>query len=282
MRWNIVAGRLFWFVTILACKWAVSWTSWYARSRKERTLPRSICLIQLTRKKCWRCLARSFGKLSGNAGSNAEQEFLEEAVASLTVEDKVVGVQLALFAEMIKDRQWNSTTLSEVGESERLGLSFLRRCFETNSVNPDYPRHRQAAQNVLKTLLPDFGTTIKSGSKSSASLLEASGYASDPNEFETLVRILTRQLRLVKPVESDDREGDRGYDQSSPERSRQRYSLMHDLSGSTCQCLGIWRFGIGTGGTIIGRTHGRILGSSRTFQPPQLGWARQNSAPDWP
>ena len=60
---------------------------------------------------------------------------------------------------------------------------------------------------MLKALLPETGTDIKGQMRSEAELLEASGYAGHPRDFDDLVRILDREIRLITPTEAEVVEG---------------------------------------------------------------------------
>ena len=45
--------------------------------------------------------------------------------------------------------------------------------------------------------------------RSHAELLEASGYASRPKDFDDLIRILDSEIRLITPTDPEGKEGDR-------------------------------------------------------------------------
>ena len=63
--------------------------------------------------------------------------------------------------------------------------------------------HQKAAQAVLKALLPETGTDIKGQMRSRQELLEASGYANRPRDFDDLIRILDPELRLITPTDPE-------------------------------------------------------------------------------
>ena len=56
---------------------------------------------------------------------------------------------------------------------------------------------------MLKALLPGTGTDIKGQMRSEAELREASGYAGRPRDFDDLIRILDRELRLITPTDPE-------------------------------------------------------------------------------
>ena len=63
-------------------------------------------------------------------------QFLDQAVAELAQDGKVISVRLALFAEMIKGKPWTPTTLREVGGTEGVGLTFLEETFASPQAIP--------------------------------------------------------------------------------------------------------------------------------------------------
>src|SRR5262249_43670535 len=106
---------------------------------------------------------RAFGKLPEKSRdtSKDQKDFLNQAVAGLAQEGKVVCVRLALFAEMMKGKAGTPATLREVGGTEGVGANFLEETFSAATAPPDHRYHQQAARGVLESLLPESGTHIK-------------------------------------------------------------------------------------------------------------------------
>ena len=155
-----------------------------------------------------------------------QKAFLEQSVAGLAHEGKVISVRLALFAEMVKGKPWSTATLREVGGARGIGVAFLDETFSAATAPPEHRLHQRAAQAVLKALLPGTGTDIKGQMRSEAELREASGYAGRLRDFEDLIGILDRELRLITPT---DPEGSVNESQSSGEGDGHRfYQLTHD------------------------------------------------------
>jgi serine/threonine protein kinase len=153
-----------------------------------------------------------------------QREFVDLSVTGLAQDGKVISVRLALFAEMMKGKPWTPATLREVGGTEGVGLTFLEETFSASTSPPEHRFHQKAAQSVLKALLPESGTDIKGQMRSRQDLLEASGYANRPRDFDDLIRILDPELRLITPT---DPEGSLTEGQpTSP--SGQYYQLSHD------------------------------------------------------
>lgn len=183
---------------------------------------------------------RAFTALPDQALSPEQEQFLDQAVAGLAQDGKVISVRLSLFAEMIKGKPWTPKTLKAVGGMEGIGVTFLEETFSSSSAPAEHRLHQKAARAVLKALLPEAGTDIKGSMRSQAELLEASGYASRPREFADVLRMLDTELRLVTPtdpegVEVSDASEKRPDGSDAPQRvsevsltSSRFYQLTHD------------------------------------------------------
>jgi formylglycine-generating enzyme required for sulfatase activity len=170
---------------------------------------------------------RAFGKLPERWGETGKEqkEFLNQAVSGLSQGGKVICVRLALFTDMMKGKPWTAAALKEVGGTEGVGVTFLEDTFCSPTANPKHRLHQASAQGVLKALLPGAGTDIKGHMRSRQELLEASGYAGRPRDFEELVRILDSEIRLITPT---DPEGKEGADPSTVGAGARYYQLTHD------------------------------------------------------
>lgn len=130
-----------------------------------------------------------------------QASFITQAVSGLSQDGKVIPVQLSLFAEMVKGRAWAPATLREVGGAQGVGVAFLNATFSAATAPPEHRLHQRAAREVLKILLPGRGTDIKGHMRPRSELLEASGYAGQPADFEALLRLLDTELRLITPID---------------------------------------------------------------------------------
>ncbi len=168
---------------------------------------------------------QAFGKLSAQTSklTEQEQEFVFSIASGLAQDGKVVSVQLALFAEMVKGKRWVPTTLQEVGGTEGIGVNFLDETFSSRTANPKHRLHQEAARQVLNALLPEFDSDIKRHMRSHAELLDASGYQDRPREFNDLLRILDGELRLITPTDPESFQTKSGSDPSA-----KFYQLTHD------------------------------------------------------
>jgi formylglycine-generating enzyme required for sulfatase activity len=153
-------------------------------------------------KKVLAAFGRAFGRLPDKPQdmTTQQQDFLNQAVSALAREGKVICVRLALFAQMMKERTWAPASLKE-GGIEADAADFLEGTFASPSANPKHRLHQQAARAALASLLPEAGTDMKGHVRSRAELVEASGYADRPGQFDELIDILDGELRLITPTE---------------------------------------------------------------------------------
>ncbi|MGO9918469.1 MAG: serine/threonine-protein kinase, partial [Isosphaeraceae bacterium] len=151
----------------------------------------------------------AYGKLPEREQNRTRDQhaFLDQAITELAQDGKVISVRLALFAEMLKGKPWAPETLRQVGGTQGVGVSFLEETFSSPQANPKHRLHQKAAQAVLRALLPETGSDIKGQMRSRQELLEASGYASRPRDFDDLIHILDPELRLITPTEPEGVEG---------------------------------------------------------------------------
>lgn len=172
---------------------------------------------------------RAFGALPEGSHelTRDQKEFLKQAAEGVARDGKVIPVRLALFAEMMKNKPWTPALLKEVGGTEGVGTTFLEETFSSDTAPPEHRYHQKAAREVLAALLPEPGTDIKGHMRSYEHLLEASGYQNHPADFDDMLRLLDRELRLITPTDPEGK--DRTGDSNLPGQSRQKfYQLTHD------------------------------------------------------
>lgn len=219
---------------------------------------------------------KSFEKLPKGQHNltKGQSEFLDQAIDSIATGNKVVPVHLAIFAEMIRSRDWLPETLKQLGGSVGIGARFLNESFSTNYAPSHQRVHEAAVRRVLQALLPNFDTSIKGGQKTQAELLTISGYESSPKHFENLLSILESQLKLISAFEDIDSHRD---DKSKSDKSSHSYQLSHDfLVPSIREWLSEKERA-----TLIGRTKARFSEQSMRWQarhdsrflPSFLDWA---------
>ena len=156
-------------------------------------------------KKVMTAIGRAYGILppSPQEISSEHVSFISKAVAELATNDKVIPVQLALFTEMVKNKVWTIATLKAVGGTEGVGVTFLEEMFSGRLASPHCRMHQKAARSVLQALLSGGASGIKGTMRPFQELLEASGYAHKPEEFDNLLRILDSELRLITPTDPE-------------------------------------------------------------------------------
>jgi serine/threonine protein kinase/formylglycine-generating enzyme required for sulfatase activity len=167
---------------------------------------------------------RAFAALPERPGelSREQEAFLDQAVAGLAQEGKVISVRLALFAEMVKGKPWAPATLESVGGAEGVGVTFLEETFSAATAPPEHRLRQRAARAVLKALLPEQGSDIKGSMRPYVELLAASGLAARPRDFDALLSILDGELRLITPTDPE------GAEDSSRSPGDRYYQLTHD------------------------------------------------------
>jgi hypothetical protein len=116
-----------------------------------------------------------------------------------------------------------------MGGAAGVGVKFLDQKFSATTAPPPNRKHKKAAQEVLKALLPEAGTDIKGHMRTREQLAQASGYERRPNDFEELLNILENHLKLVKPVDWESARQDAGADEPGRAPGAWDYQLTHDF-----------------------------------------------------
>jgi serine/threonine protein kinase/formylglycine-generating enzyme required for sulfatase activity len=175
-------------------------------------------------------IGQAYRELPASRGeaSPEQKAFIKGAIADLTHNDRVVPVQLALFAQMVKDRPWVPSTLKSVGGARGIGETFLEETFNGPSASPAHRAHQRAARSVLASLLADHDRGLKGSMRSYHELLEASGYAQRPRQFESLMRILNSELRLITPTDPQGLDFSESAGESSQNYADRYFHLTHD------------------------------------------------------
>jgi serine/threonine protein kinase/formylglycine-generating enzyme required for sulfatase activity len=164
---------------------------------------------------------KAYGKLpdSTKDWNQDQNEFVRQAIQGLSHDEKVISVRIALLADMMKQKAWTTAALQAVGGIEGVGVTFLEEMFGSRHAPIQHRQHEEAVRGLLASLLPSIGTDIKGAMQSAESLQKAAGYEQKPREFQELMGILDKDLRLITPV--DDSSGADGVTSRS-------YQLAHD------------------------------------------------------
>jgi serine/threonine protein kinase/formylglycine-generating enzyme required for sulfatase activity len=171
----------------------------------------------------------AYGRLSTNPEkfTVAEHRFLDSAIDYLSTDGRVVCVQLALLAEILKGRPWNSREISFQDGGLGLGVRFLEDTFDSDVAQRRHSIHAEGAARLLRRLLPESASRIKGVLHSEQVLMGACGYG-DKNAFRELIRILDNELHLITPT--DRSSGDSfSADSSHAAASETGYQLTHDF-----------------------------------------------------
>ncbi len=172
---------------------------------------------------------RALGKLPDNSRdmTREQQRFLRQSVDDLSESGKIICVRLSLFAEMMKGKPWTPSSLKQVGGTKGVVSTYLEEAFSDSTASPEHRYHQKAARAVLNALIPQSGTEIKGRMRSYDELLQVSGYANRPRDFETLVNVLDSEIRLITPTDPAGVEDE----DDSPRQAaagQKYYQLTHD------------------------------------------------------
>ena len=185
-------------------------------------------LIDLFDKRHARRVLTKFGQGYGCVNTEKptaqEVEFIDAAVDQLAENDRVISVRLALFAEMFRDKPWNTNSLRRAGGVSGVGVAFLEDVFCSRNSRPEHRLHEDAARKILAALLPDSNIDIRGNMQSRSELAHQSGYTNRPQAFADVLRVLDNDLRLISPTNPDGNI----QDQDSQTASEHRYYRCSD------------------------------------------------------
>ena len=150
--------------------------------------------------------------------SKKQEKFIQESIESISVEGKIVPARLAIFADMIKSKSWEMKSIRAVGGVEGLGVQFLEELFVRQSAPNLCKAYEFEVRKVLQALLPKQDASIKGASLSLQEMAKVSGYDLASREFQQLIQILDKELRLISPV---------GFKESE-DVNKLNYQLSHD------------------------------------------------------
>ena len=102
----------------------------------------------------------------------------------------------------------------------------MEETFSADKAPAENRYHQKAVRSVLNTLLPEPGSKIKGRMRSDRDLIDVSGYAARPDDFQALVRILDEKTHLITPTDPEGLGAEEG---AVKEPSVGRfYQLTHD------------------------------------------------------
>ncbi|QDT08891.1 bifunctional serine/threonine-protein kinase/formylglycine-generating enzyme family protein [Planctomycetes bacterium K23_9] len=182
-----------------------------------------------------------FGQANGDLPIDDRQvtleqhEFVQLAIEDMQTDSRVVCVRIALFAQMMKGRPWTPAALQQLGGSSGVGIRFLDQTFGDRTSHVNHRTIETQARSVLSALLPDHGADIK-GRRRSVSDLQSISQVNGA-EFERLLQVLDKELRLITPVDRNSFAQERSAESiagSDPSDAAQMlgaadYQLAHDF-----------------------------------------------------
>lgn len=167
---------------------------------------------------------KAYGKLpeSSKDWTQDQNDFLRQVAEGVSQDRKVISVRIAVFADMMKSRKWTTAELRQVGGIEGVGVTFLEEMFGSRNAPVQHRQHLEGVRGVLSALLPTVGTDIKGSMQSAVMLQKAAGYERKPIEFQELIAILDKNLRLITPVDDGSADG------ANVKELSQNFQLAHD------------------------------------------------------
>lgn len=177
---------------------------------------------------------RGYERLPENLSelTSDQRQFLKTAVNGLAEDGKIVPVQLVTFAEIMKGRDWGMKSLQEVGGTDGVGVRFLDESLGA-SASIESRVHSEAAQHLLKALLPASDSKIKGSMRSEKELQQICGYQHHPMHFQQMIAILDTDLRLITPTDPSgaaiNPAIESALDEGSSTKSSRYFQLTHDF-----------------------------------------------------
>ncbi len=154
-------------------------------------------------------------------------DFIDAALDDMENENgRILPLQLALFAEMARDLDWEGRAYRRMGGATAVGVAFLDSMLSRKSALPAYRNLEEAARAIMEALLPPGGGNLKSKPLTVAELRRRANLESGPKRFRDTLRVLDRELRLVTPFDAEPGNEDGAHAESDADM--RRYQLSHD------------------------------------------------------
>lgn len=168
-------------------------------------------------------MGHAYGALSETADalSPAEQDFIERAIEELAEEDHVISVHLAMFALMVRSRQWSPSLLAAEGGASGATVEFLQQNFDRRTAPPGYRPLREPVAVTLSRLLPPLDSSVTGQLVSRSELaahLELHGFA---GRLPDVLNVLSEELKLITPAQVESSSGGA--------KAEMHYQLAHDF-----------------------------------------------------
>lgn len=138
---------------------------------------------------------------SGDASrASAHATFIQAAATQLCRSGPVLPIQVTLFWELIKNREWDAHDIEDLQTPHDLAKRFLESTFDRADIHPEAHRHAESARRVLEALVSNREAASKGDMRSVEELARVARYDVDPSAMESLLELLERRLRLIVPT----------------------------------------------------------------------------------
>ena len=127
--------------------------------------------------------------------------FINRAIEELAEDGRISPIRLVLFTEMARNSAWDGSTLRRFGGMHGMGVAFLEHTFSSRSHLVTHRKHEDAVRAILGELGLGQGAQIRERVCSKSHLLQISGYDTRLAEFEEVIDLLDRQLKLITPID---------------------------------------------------------------------------------
>jgi eukaryotic-like serine/threonine-protein kinase len=150
---------------------------------------------------------RVYSKPAGITSDHEDKltQFADRAVAELSASGRIVPFQLALLAEMFRDREWSGNSLEEAGGVHGVISRFLDNMISGHSSSPELRRNSDAVLRILRALLPATDRTIKNQPKTPEEIDGMAAINSLPLT-KSLLHILERSCHIISSAETSDKD----------------------------------------------------------------------------
>ncbi|QDV45963.1 Serine/threonine-protein kinase PrkC [Stieleria neptunia] len=166
-------------------------------------------------------LGQALGKLSTQV-SSSQSRFLDQAVATLSQQEGISAVRIAMFTQMMADKPWESDSIAQVGGLDGLGVSFLNDVLALEKTGLSVAEDL-ALCRIMGSLLPDSDTADLSGAARPVEFLEVVTRGLYRKSFQRILTLLDDKLKLITAVELGEDSSDEGSVSGRP-----AYQLAHD------------------------------------------------------
>ncbi len=148
---------------------------------------------------------KAYGKAAGQlkkTWSDDQNEFVRQAVTGLSQDRKVISVRNSSPGRHDEVSRLDNSPHSARSAGSKAWVSPSSKKCSDRGTQPIQPRqHQEAIRGLLSSLLPVIGTISRGQCRVPTPLQKAAGYERKPRDFQELMGILDKNLRLITPVD---------------------------------------------------------------------------------